>query len=148
MTRYDRGMGKMAQAEGCQPVTGVTQCRAVLVVDNDANVRSLIETLLLRAGYPVLTASDAASALACMRRQPVDLVIMELAFPDMDGLALLTRIKCDPATRALPVLIVSVYNEAQLKARCAALGTCGFLSKPFHGSELVAAVVTVAGGSS
>ena len=127
--------------------TGVVRGRVVLVVDNDANGRGLIETLLLRAGYQVLTASDAASAQGCMRRQPVDLVIMELALPDMDGLAFLSRVKCNPATRALPVLIVSAYSDTWLKARCAALGAAGFLSKPFRGRDLVAAVGRILDGA-
>lgn len=136
----------MAQTEPCPTAAGVARGRAVLVVDNDSNVRGLIEILLLRAGYQVLTASDAASAQGCLRRRPVALVLMEVALPDMDGLAFLCRLKCDPATRALPVLIVSAYNETELRARCAALGACGFIGKPFHGSELVEAVNQILDG--
>jgi CheY-like chemotaxis protein len=139
-------MGNMAHTGACPPAAGVAQGRAVLVVDNDANVRGLIETLLLRAGYQVLTASDATSAQRRIQSQPVDLVIMELSLPDTDGLAFLSRLKCDPATRALHVLIVSAYSDTWLKARCAALGACGFIGKPFHGRALVEAVDRILDG--
>jgi CheY-like chemotaxis protein len=114
--------------------------RTVLVVDDDTNLRDLLEVLLRRAGYQVLTAEDAATAQARIRTCAIDLVIMDFSLPDMDGYTFLDQLKSDPATRALPVLIVSAYGDAERPARSAALGAAGFLSKPFHVQDLVAAV--------
>ena len=114
--------------------------RTVLVVDDDTNLRGLIETLLRRAGYQVLTAADAATAQARIRTCATDLVIMDFSLPDIDGFTFLGQLKRDPATRGLPVLIVSAYSETDWQARGAALGAAGFLSKPFRGADLVGAV--------
>ena len=114
--------------------------RTVLVVDDDTNLRDLIDTLLRRAGYRVLTAADAATAQVRIRTCATDLVIMDLALPGMDGFTFLDQLKRDPATQALPVLIVSAHSDIEWQARSAELGAAGFVSKPFHVSDLVAAV--------
>jgi two-component system OmpR family response regulator len=112
----------------------------VLVVDDDANLRGLIERLLRRAGYQVLTAADAATAQARLHTGATDLVIMDFSLPDMNGFTFLDQLKQDPATRGVPVLIVSAYSETDWQARGAALGAAGFVGKPFRGADLVGAV--------
>jgi two-component system OmpR family response regulator len=117
--------------------------RTVLVVDDDTNVRGLIERWLRRIGYQVLTAADAATARAQIRSCAIDLVIMDLSLPDMDGFAFLEQLKSDPATEALPALIVSAYSDVDWQVRSVASGAAGFLGKPFHGRDLIAAVESI-----
>jgi two-component system OmpR family response regulator len=141
-------MGTASQAAAQPPAAGAARgaekaARTVLVVDDDTNVRGLIETLLRRAGYQVLTAADAATAQARMRARATDLVIVDLSLPDMDGFTFLGQLKGDPATCALPVLIVSAYSDTASQARSVAMDAAGFLPKPFHGQELVAEVARI-----
>ena len=114
--------------------------RSVLVVDEDANLRGLIETLLHRAGYQVLTAEDAATALIHIRSCAADLMIMDLSLHDLDGFTFLGQLKGDPATHALPVLVVTAYSDPEYRVRSFEMGAAGFLSKPFSGGDLVAEV--------
>jgi len=152
MAPYNAAMGTVAQT-GAQPpaagsARGVERAdRTVLVVDDDANVRGLIETLLRQEGYQVQTAASAATAQVRIRTCAIDLVIMDFSLPDMDGFTFLGQLKSDPATRALPVLIVSAYSDREWQARSAALGAAGFLSKPFRGRDLVAAVGRILDGA-
>jgi CheY-like chemotaxis protein len=138
-------MKKVQQTEARLPDAAASQGRAspgrtVLAVDDDANVLGRIKMLLHRAGGQVLTAADAAIALRCLRCQPVDMVLIELSLPGMDGPDFLGQLKRDPATRALPVLIVSAHSDTEVQARCAALAAAGYLSKPFRGRDLGAAM--------
>jgi CheY-like chemotaxis protein len=150
MAAYTAAMGTVPQTEA-QPLAagsarGVERAdQTVLVVDDDKNLRDLIETLLHRAGYRVLTSADAATAQLRIRTCATDLVILDFSLPDMDGLTFLGELKRDPAARALPVLIVSGYSDGEWQRRCAALGVAGFLSKPFHVHDLVAAVERILG---
>ena len=137
-------MRKTSQT-GARPRAGAAQGpvaagRTVLVVDEDANLRGLIETLLHRAGYQVLTAEDAATAQIHIRSRAADLLIMDLALPDMDGFTFLGQLKGDPATHALPVLVVTGYSDLEYRVRSSEKGAAGFLSKPFRGGDLVAEV--------
>jgi DNA-binding response OmpR family regulator len=137
-------MSKSSQTRA-RPLAGAAQGleaagRTVLVMDEDANLRGLIETLLHRAGYQVLTAEDAATAQIHIRSRAADLVIMDLALPDMDGFTFLGQLKGDPATYALPVLVVTGYSDPEYRVRSSEMGAAGFLSKPFSGGDLVAEV--------
>ena len=145
-------MGTMAQTETCPPAgaaaRGVARAgRTVLVMEDNPNLRGLFETLLRLAGYQVLTAADAATAQVWIRTCAVDLVIMDFSWPDTDELTFMGQLKRDPATRALPVLVVTAYSEAEWRARSSELEAAGFLTKPFRNRDLVAEVDRILGGA-
>lgn len=102
----------------------------ILVVDDEpANLRLM--TLVLRPrGYEVVTAEDAVAAVRVLEASPVDLLILDIGLPGMDGLALTRRLRADERWRSLPIVAWTAYAMASDEARTRAAGCDDFLSKP------------------
>ena len=103
----------------------------ILVVDDEPGNRDLLKRRLERDGYAVLTADGGRAALDTVAREAVDLVLLDMLMPDLDGLAVLERLKADPATRDLPVLMISALDDLTAIARCIEVGAADYLPKPF-----------------
>ena len=88
----------------------------VLVVDDDASVRRLLETLLSDAGYVAATARSGSEALSLAATWRPDCITMDLRMPGMDGREAIRRLRADPATRHIPVLVVSVASQSEGEA--------------------------------
>ncbi|HXH83566.1 MAG TPA: response regulator, partial [Candidatus Tectomicrobia bacterium] len=87
---------------------------------------------LARQRYEVRTAAGGHAALAALGREPVDLVLLDVMMPDLDGYAVLERMKASPATRDIPVLMISALDDMDSVVRCIQLGAEDYLSKPFE----------------
>jgi CheY-like chemotaxis protein len=105
---------------------------AVLVVDDDAGNRDILQRRLQRLGLRVIAAESGPSALDTMARESVDLVLLDVMMPGMDGYEVLSRIKADPATRDVPVIVISALDDLSAAVRCIEQGAEDFLSKPFE----------------
>jgi adenylate cyclase len=103
----------------------------VLVVDDNEENRDLLARRLRRQEYEVLTAAGGVAALDVLARTPVDLVLLDVMMPDVDGYAVLQRIKADPARRDIPVLMISALDQMDSVVRCIELGAEDYLAKPF-----------------
>jgi adenylate cyclase len=115
----------------------------VLAVDDQpANLR-LLDAVLTPRGHCVLRASSGAEAFALLEAEDVDLVLLDIVMPDMDGHEVCRRIRSSPATEFLPVVMITASGSEQ---RLAALesGADDFITKPFDKSELLARVVSLA----
>ncbi|OGK95353.1 MAG: guanylate cyclase [Candidatus Rokubacteria bacterium RIFCSPHIGHO2_12_FULL_73_22] len=86
---------------------------------------------LTRQGYEVPTADGGRAALATLAARPVDLVLLDVMMPDLDGYAVLQRLRQDPALRDIPVLMISALDEMDSVVRCIQLGAEDYLGKPF-----------------
>jgi class 3 adenylate cyclase len=86
---------------------------------------------LRRQGYEVQTAGGGRAALTALAVGPVDLVLLDVMMPDLDGYAVLERLKADPALRDIPVLMISALDELDSVVRCIQLGAEDYLGKPF-----------------
>ncbi|PMP87270.1 MAG: histidine kinase, partial [Chloroflexus aggregans] len=106
----------------------------VLVVDDDPQLRDLCRQTLARAGFVVTTAANATSALAALDHAPFDLIMIDLAMPEIDGLQLLELIRLRDIS--VPVLIVSGVASVDQIAYAMRLGARGLLIKPFRAQEL------------
>jgi class 3 adenylate cyclase/CheY-like chemotaxis protein len=104
---------------------------AILVVDDNEENRDMLARRLARQGYEVLTASGGRAALDALAARPLDLVLLDVMMPDLDGYAVLQRLKADPALRDIPVLMISALDELDSVVRCIQLGAEDYLSKPF-----------------
>jgi len=111
---------------------GATAPRPVILVvdDNDDN-RDMLTRRLRRQGYDVQTATGGRAALDALGRAPVDLVLLDVMMPDLDGYAVLQHLKAQPDTRAIPVLMISALDELDSVVRCIQLGADDYLGKPF-----------------
>jgi adenylate cyclase len=103
----------------------------VLVVDDSEDNRDMLARRLRRQGHEVRTAGGGRAALQALAQAPVDLVLLDVMMPDLDGYAVLQRIKSDPALRDIPVLMISALDEMDSVVRCIQLGADDYLGKPF-----------------
>jgi DNA-binding response OmpR family regulator len=117
----------------------------ILVVDDDPKVRRFILDILGDAGHEAVGAADAESALALLLSARPDLFVFDIHLPGMDGLSLARKLRRLPATRPVPVIIVSVRREARHKVAARDSGAITFLEKPFRPDDLRAAVALALG---
>ena len=115
----------------------------VLVVDDDGAIRHLFERWLSAQGYSVVTAADGDEALEAVRRQPPDVVLLDVAMPKLDGIEVCRRIKRDGATRLTPVILVSAVDGVADRIEGFSAGADDFLSKPPDQGELLTRVGAV-----
>jgi len=109
-----------------------TSKSVILVVDDNAENRDMLARRLARQGYETLTAEGGQAALDTLAARPVDLVLLDVMMPDLDGYAVLQRLKADPALRDIPVLMISALDDLSSVVRCIQLGAEDYLGKPFE----------------
>jgi putative two-component system response regulator len=112
----------------------------VLVVDDTAASRLMASSFLERDGYEVVTAADGAEALRIVRGAPPDLVLMDVRMPGIDGLAACRALKKDPATRLIPIVLVTALQETEDRTHGFEVGADDFVIKPFNVHELRARI--------
>ncbi len=113
------------------------ESRTILIAERDQNVRKLQGLFLERAGFSVEFADDGQVALERALLAPPALVITEILIPKLDGLALCRRLREDPRTRHIPIIVFSILAASQ---RASEAGATAFLRKPLVDSIFVAAV--------
>ncbi len=107
--------------------------RTVLVVDDDPAILELMQRFLNKEGFRVVTASRAEEGLALARTHLPDVILLDVVMPEMNGWDVLSRLKSDPATREIPVVIVTMVDD---RSRGIALGAAEFLTKPVDWTRL------------
>jgi len=103
----------------------------VLVVDDDRVNRMLLTRSLERQGHRVRCAENGIEALELLHDDPCDVVLLDIVMPELDGVSVLERIKADPATHDLPVIMISGVDETESVVRCIEIGADDYLPKPF-----------------
>jgi class 3 adenylate cyclase len=111
---------------------GPEKVGVILVVDDNDENRDMLARRLSRQGYEVLTAAGGQAALETLRARAVDLVLLDVLMPDLDGYAVLRQLKADPDFRDIPVLMISALDELDSVVRCIQLGAEDYLNKPFE----------------
>jgi DNA-binding response OmpR family regulator len=111
--------------------------RGVLVVDDDADIRLLLEELLRGAGYTVKTAPDGRAALRVFHESPSDLIILDLSLPELDGFETLERIR---DISDVPVILLTARSGEIDKVRGFRSGADDYVVKPFGRQELLARI--------
>ena len=112
---------------------------AILVVDDEPNVRFLVRMILEGAGYAVVEASHGGDALECAKESRPGLVVTDLMMPVMGGRELIERLRADPDTAAIPIVVLSTSAGSLTTSADIVLG------KPFKPEVLVEAVGLLAG---
>jgi CheY-like chemotaxis protein len=105
----------------------------VLVADDEPAVRHLVHATLALGGTPVevLEATTGAEVLAMARRGPIDLVLLDVGMPELDGLAACRALKADPATAGTPVVFLTARTQQDDRAAGVDAGADAYLTKPF-----------------
>jgi len=115
-----------------------TRGTLLLVDDLPQNIR-LLEAVLAPRGYAIVKAESGREALEKVTAEPVDLVLLDILMPEMDGYAVCRALRDDPATQFLPVVMVTASGD-QEKVAAIEAGADDFITKPFDQAELVARV--------
>ena len=111
--------------------------RSVLVVDDVEPNRTLLRDVLVELGFDVHEAGDGRAAIALLRARPVDLALIDMAMPVMDGLEALRAIRLDPRLCRLPVVVVSAHASDADARRASEAGADGFIAKPIAPAQLL-----------
>ncbi len=109
----------------------------ILVVDDDARNLKLLKALL-QAEYEIVTASSGAEALSISGKIDLDLVLLDIMMPGMDGFEVCRRLKQSEATRLIPVVMVTALDDSEAKVKAIEAGADDFLAKPPNKTELMA----------
>ena len=112
--------------------------RLILVVDDEPGIAKLLRIVLEADGHRVAVAADGQAALARVAERRPDLVVLDLDMPELGGFEVCRRLKSDPATRLLPVLVLTGTGVADARLRAWELGADEFLTKPFRSAEVAA----------
>jgi excisionase family DNA binding protein len=120
----------------------------ILVVDDEASIRDLLQKTLALAEYDVETAQDGNAALERLNETPsaFDLLIADLKMPGMDGLTLIRQVKRLKAE--LPIIIITGFSTESSAIEAVNLGVAGYLTKPFRVPQVLAAAAKALGGAS
>src|SRR5262245_9017807 len=110
----------------------------VLVVDDNPFIASLLQHGLGAEGYAVVVAQDGLEALARVAEAHPDLILLDLDMPHLSGDEVCRRLKSDPATRLIPIVMVTALGAFQNRLAAWEYGADDFLTKPFHLVEVIA----------
>jgi two-component system response regulator MprA len=136
--RHSNWRGALLAAAPAVSEKAASDC-AVLIVEDDASIRRLVRTVLLRQGYTVEIAADGLEALAKLGHADYDVIILDLMMPNLDGFSFMTAMARDTPERLKHVIITSAASPAIIKERLKGI-EFDLLPKPFDINELISRV--------
>jgi len=142
--------GSEAVAAGSIPteaVDPISDDRVIVIADDSISVRKFVGRMLSKAGYRVKLASDGLEASEMVAQTGCHLLITDLEMPRMNGYELMAHLRQDPATKKIPVLVVTSRAGAKHRDRAIKEGACAFLTKPVQEDQLLSTVEEILGGS-
>jgi putative two-component system response regulator len=112
----------------------------VLVVDDDKHALEIISRLLQKEGFNVLRAAGGRQALDTVAAEPVDVILLDVMMPEMDGFQVCTELRQQERTRDIPVILLTAKDDLETRVVGMRLGVSEFLTKPINKVELFARV--------
>jgi CheY-like chemotaxis protein len=109
----------------------------ILIIDDEIHIRRLTARMLEVAGYQVLEAASGPQALHLLTENQPDVITCDIAMPGMNGFEVLEALKSQPATAAIPVIMLTAIGQDKDIARATALGAADYITKPFSSTKLV-----------
>lgn len=120
--------------------------KSILVVDDEEDVRALIQLgLEMKAGWNVLNASSGEEAIAIAQNQKPDVILLDLMMPDMDGKTTLQRLKSNPATQQIPVILMTAKSKYSVEESFNGLDVAAIFTKPLRPLNLPQQIIDVIG---
>ncbi len=119
------------------PTNPATPMPRILIVDDTRENRELLEVLLQSLNCELVMAQDGVTALAIAAHEPLDLILCDVMMPGLTGYEVVTRLRADPATRAIPVIICSSLNDPNSRSHAISVGADDVLQKPLSRAELL-----------
>lgn len=118
------------------------QSPVILVVDDEPKNVRLLQALLGLQGYVVVTAANGRECIEAVARQGIDLILLDVMMPGMDGFEVVRAIRADPSHRLVPIVLVTALDATEDRVRGIDAGCDDFISKPFEHTELLARIKT------
>ncbi len=112
----------------------------ILVVDDEMDTRETMAMFLLRLGYEVQTAQNGQQGLQMLKKQPCDLLVLDVMMPIMNGFQMLEEVRRDPALKTIPVVMVTALDKTSDIVKAFELGANDYITKPYVNAELIARV--------
>jgi DNA-binding response OmpR family regulator len=117
--------------------------KKILIVEDERDISRMLEYNLRKEGYATVQAADGPSGAALAARERPDLVLLDIMLPGVDGIEVLKRLRSDPRTSSLPVIMLTAKSEETDKIVGLELGADDYMTKPFAIKELLARVKAV-----
>jgi two-component system, cell cycle response regulator DivK len=114
--------------------------KRILVVEDQEDNRQILRDLLGNAGYEMIEAENGQEALDEVAKQRPDLILMDIQLPIMDGYEATRRIKGDPSTKSIPIIVVTSYALSGDEGKARAAGCDAYVTKPYSPRQLLAKV--------
>ncbi|MDP6505399.1 MAG: response regulator, partial [Planctomycetota bacterium] len=112
----------------------------IMTIDDEDSIRMLIESVLTQNGYRALAADSGAKGLELAQGESVDLILLDVNMPEMNGREVVQRLRANPDTRTIPVIMLTGNNSAKDKVQGLNAGADEYVTKPVSGTELVARI--------
>jgi len=119
--------------------------KKILVADDEVYMLRLLEMTFKKGGYEVISCRDGKEALATAITALPQLIVLDVMMPGLHGLGALRQLKENPATKEIPVVVLSAKGHALTKVEAEASGAVLFLAKPFSPNELLSATQKIIG---
>jgi two-component system cell cycle response regulator len=107
-----------------------------MVVDDDPDTVAILARYLRREGFVAVQASSGSECLRLLKVPPIDVVLLDLMMPDMDGFTVCRALKANPATAEIPIIMLTARDDVDARAEGIELGVSDFISKPVSRQEL------------
>ena len=121
--------------EGC--IILMTDTIKILCVEDSVNVQQMLSFILSKAGYTPFIANNGREAIEKARSIEPDLILMDIMMPDVSGIQAIKRIKSDPLSQHIPILVLSAYTSSKLVSQAIEAGAAQYLEKTIIPDELV-----------
>jgi len=113
---------------------------SILIIEDNSDHRSIFKRILERNGYIAIDVADAGAGLAAAQRQPIDLIVLDIRLPDMDGWAVASALRSNPRTRSIPLLLMTATPMDRELIAAQASEYDAILFKPFDIAAFLDAV--------
>ncbi|OGW85142.1 MAG: hypothetical protein A3C35_03220 [Omnitrophica bacterium RIFCSPHIGHO2_02_FULL_46_11] len=114
--------------------------KKILIADDELIILKLMKSRLVANGYDVKTVSNGLEAVGEAQRWQPDLILLDVIMPVLDGLEACKRLKADPATRNIPIVVITASPHRGLGQKCVEEGALELVKKPFNSSDLLAII--------
>jgi len=111
--------------------------KKILIADDRSEVVELVKVTLEGEGYQTIDASDGREALEKIKREKPDLILLDIIMPRMDGFEVLSKVKKDPKTKDIPIIMLTAKGQKSDQEKGEELGATGYIIKPFSPSALL-----------
>jgi DNA-binding response OmpR family regulator len=119
----------------------------IIVADDEVYMLRLLEMTIKKGGYEVVSCRDGHEVLAAAATAPPHLFVLDVMMPGLDGLGALRQLKENPATRDIPVIVLSAKGQALTRVEAEGAGAALFLTKPFSPNQLLGEVKKLLGAA-